>query len=152
MPIQNHMGDYMFLLLPYFAEILANTDVPEKITELRFRAMCNLHARLAWYEKRGYVPEILCAIAQKKGAAIMQITTEADRKRLARPHCPHFNGREFVADPYSVPEEELICWSETSLLGPLNEYGFRRYVELFCQVFPEQSKKMSISQVVYGKR
>ena len=151
MPIQNHMGDYMFLLLPYFAEILANTDVPEKITELRFRAMCNLHARLALYEKRGYVPEILCAIAQKKGAAIMQITTEADRKRLARPHCPHFNGREFVADPYSVPEEELICWSETSLLGPLNEYGFRRYVELFRQVFPEQSKKMSIREVVYGK-
>lgn len=67
MPIQNQMGDYMFLLLPYFAEILANTDVPEKIAELRFRAMCNLHARLAWYEKRGYVPEILCAIAQKKG-------------------------------------------------------------------------------------
>ena len=28
MPIQNQMGDYMFLLLPYFAEILANTDVP----------------------------------------------------------------------------------------------------------------------------
>lgn len=69
MPIQNQMGDYMFLLLPYFAEILANTDVPEKITELRFRAMCNLHARLAWYEKRGYVPEDpMCYCSEKRGS------------------------------------------------------------------------------------
>ena len=151
MPIQNQMGDYMFLLLPYFAEILANTDVPERISELRFRAMCNLHAQLARYEKRGYVPEILCAIAQKKGAVIMKITTEADGKRLARPRCPHFNGREFIPDPYSVPEEELICWSETSLQGPLNEQGFRRYAELFCQVFPEQSKMMSIRGTLYGE-
>lgn len=67
MPIQNQMGDYMFLLLPYFAEILANTDVPEKITELRFRAMCNLHARLAWYENEAMFRRSYVLLLRKKG-------------------------------------------------------------------------------------
>ena len=33
------------------------------------------------------------------------------------------------------PEEEAICWSETSLRGTLNEAGYKRYMEVFQEVF-----------------
>ena len=40
---------------------------------------------------------------------------------------------------------ELICWSEASLRAPLNEYAFRRYMELFCRMFPEESEALHIA-------
>lgn len=50
----------------------------------------------------------------------------------------------FIPDAYSVPEEELICWSETSLKGPLTAEGFQRYMELFKQVLPEESRRLAL--------
>ena len=47
-----------------------------------------------------------------------------------------------TTDDYSVPEEELICWSEASKNAPLNEVGFKCYMELFKQVLPEESKAL----------
>ena len=52
---------------------------------------------------------------------------------------------EFISDPYLLPEEELICWSEASLRAPLNEPGYRRYMKLFRQVFPEESQALNIA-------
>ena len=57
--------------------------------------------------------------------------------KLLKPSYPYFNGNKFIPDKYNVIEEELICWSETSLQGPLNEIGFKRYTELFNILFPE---------------
>ena len=50
----------------------------------------------------------------------------------------------FIPDAYSVPEEELICWSETSLKGPLTAESFQRYMELFKQVLPEESRRLAL--------
>ncbi len=51
------------------------------------------------------------------------------------------NGSKFIPDEFSVPEEELICWSETSLRAPLNEAGFNRYMELFRQILPMEYER-----------
>lgn len=63
---------------------------------------------------------------------------------MIRPRAPHFDGNKFIPDRYNIPEEELICWCETSLRGPLNENGFNRYMEVFHEVFPERSELLSI--------
>ena len=52
----------------------------------------------------------------------------------------NFNGNRFTPDKYSIPEEELIAWSETSLKGPLPPEAFNRCRELFNAIFPEESK------------
>lgn len=57
-----------------------------------------------------------------------------------KPHAPHYNGAEIIPDQYHVLEEELICWSETSFQGPLIEPGYKRYMQVFSEVFPDEAK------------
>ena len=64
--------------------------------------------------------------------------------KLISPRCPAYNGRCFEEDDLIIPEEELILWSEMSLLAPLNGVGFLRYMELFKKILPDECKKNHI--------
>lgn len=135
--------DFIMVLIPYYAKIIAE-DMPERIRGLRFSAVQEVQKYLWHYHKHGYMSKLLCAIAEKKCEFIMSAASKVDMEQIVRPKCPHYDGCRFVPDKFSVPEEELICWSETSLYGPLNEVGFKRYMELFRQLLPEESKQLPI--------
>ena len=135
--------DYMVVIIPYLAEVIT-ADIPEKVRFLRFQAIRELQAQLRHYDKLGYMSTLLCAIAEKKCRHIVKVTAKAEMEKVMKPSCPHYNGAGFVPDAYSVPEEELICWSETSLRAPLNEAGFKRYMELFREILPDESKQIAI--------
>jgi len=135
--------DYMVVIVPYLAEIITK-DIPEKVRFLRFQAIRELQSQLRHYDKLGYMSKLLCAIAEKKCRHIVKVTAKAEMEKVLKPSCPHYNGAVFVPDAYSVPEEELICWSETSLRAPLNEAGFKRYMELFREILPDESKQIAI--------
>lgn len=62
----------------------------------------------------------------------------------AQAQLPAYHGGKFSPGEYDIPEEELIGWSEAALRVPLNNVGFRRYMELFRQVLPEESRKLSL--------
>lgn len=132
-------------LLPYFAELICSEGISEKLFALRFDALKNLQGLLSQYENRNYAPKLLCGIGEKKGAMIMSATSKTEIDKVLRPKAPHYDGTRFIADRYLLPEEELICWSEASLRAPLNEPGFRRYMELFRRVFPEESEAMNLA-------
>ena len=66
----------------------------------------------------------------------------ADMARLMKPKPPLYDGNNFIPDEFHIPEEELICWSETSMLVPLNSAGCKRYQELFRQLLPDVAKKI----------
>lgn len=134
--------DYMLALLPYIAEICAEPGETEKISKHRLRAIRQLYGQLAAFREKGYMESLLSAIARKKADMIMSITSKTEMDKLMNPRPPHFDGNKFIPDKYLTPEEELIAWSETSFLAPLNGAGFRRYKELFMQVFPEQAKEI----------
>ena len=55
---------------------------------------------------------------------------------------PHDISPSVALVPYFA---ELICWSEASLRAPLNEYAFRRYMELSCRMFPEENDALHIA-------
>ena len=137
--------DYMAVIISCIAEITAS-DVTNRLKQLRLGAVESLRRYLCHYRQLGYIPKLLYAIADKKCRMIASITTKSEMEKLIRPNCPHYNGSGFVPDAYSdsVPEEELICWSETSLKGPLNAAGFQRYMELFKQILPEESRRLSL--------
>lgn len=132
-------SDFTVVMIPYFAEVIA-CDIPDSIRALRFEAMKRVQNYLRHYEKLGYMSKLLCAIAEKKCEHIMAVTTKADVEQIVKPCCPHYDGNKFIPGPYSVPEEEMICWSEASLKAPLNSEACKRYLELFQQVLPEESK------------
>lgn len=135
--------NFMLVIIPYFAEVLT-AEVPESVRDLRLHAIGEVRLYLLHYQQHGYMPKLLCAIAEKKCKRILTIHTKAEMERLLKPKCPYYDGNRFQPDEYSVPEEELICWSEASLRAPLNEAGFNRYMELFRQVLPEESKLLPI--------
>lgn len=133
----------MMVIIPCIVEIAAS-DTPERVKKLRLGAVSELQRYLHYYRQLGYMPKLLYAIAEKKCRMIGSITSKSEMKQVIRPRCPHYDGNRFIPDAYSVPEEELICWSETSLKAPLNAAGFQRYMELFKQIFPEESRKLAL--------
>ena len=135
--------DYMAVIIACVAEIAAS-DAAERVKKLRLDAISSLQRYLRYYRQLGYMPKLLYAIARKKCRMISSITSKSEMECISRPHCPHYDGNRFIPDTYSVPEEELICWSETSLKAPLNAAGVQRYMELFKQVLPEESHRLKL--------
>ena len=135
--------EFTIVKLPYFAELIV-ADMTDSVRNLRFDAMRQVQDYLHHYEMLGYMPGLLCVIAEKKCRYIMAATTKADMEQIIKPHCPHYDGNRFIPEPYSIPEEEMICWSETSMKEPLTSVGLGRYLELFHQVFPEESKFLPV--------
>ena len=133
----------MLVIITCIAEIAAS-DATERIKKLRIEAVTSLRQCLHYYRQLGYMPKLLYAIADKKCRMIGFITSKSELEKLIRSCCPHYDGNRFVPDAYSIPEEELICWSETSLKAPLNAAGFQRYMELFKQILPKESRKLAL--------
>lgn len=137
--MQNVSQDHMVYLIPYIAEIIVSDKLTNEQKTLQFDAMMQLQGILKHYAKLGYKADLICKIAEKKGAMILTVTTKSEMLKLLKPDCPRYDGNKFVAGKYNVPEEELIGWSEVSLKGggPLMDIACKRYLELFKQVYPE---------------
>lgn len=125
-----------------FAEALMSVDLKQSVWELRLIGLKRLQAQLTHYAGLGYDRKLLEAISEKKSQMILQVSSQTELNKVIVPRAPHYNGSRFIPDEYNIPEEELICWCEVSLRGPLNETGFRRYMEVLCEVFPECSKML----------
>lgn len=132
------------VLIPYFAELICDEQKPAKVREMQFSALRQLGAILRFYEKRGYLDRLVMAIGEKKADMILATTSKAAMEKVLKPSCPHYTGAGFVPGEYSVPEEELICWSETSLRGPLTSHATKQYMALFREVFPEQAEALRL--------
>lgn len=137
----NNEVDYKLVIAPFMVKLTAS-DASDKLCELRLNAIIQLSSRLAYYKELGYMEKLLCAIARKKAAIIMSTSSKTEMEKVMSIRPPYFDGNRFIPDRYSVPEEEMFSWAETSLRAPLNEAGLRRYKELFEQIFPEQANKI----------
>lgn len=133
----NTIYGFSISLIQAFVEILFDEKASDNIKTLRIDGLKQLNNYLEYYQKGGYLESLINKIAEKKIKMIMQIKSKKEMDKMLKPSCPYFNGSRFIPDEYNVIEEELICWSETSLQAPLNEIGFKRYEELFNIVFPE---------------
>ena len=129
-------------LIQTFVEILFDEKVSDDIKELRINGLKTLSSYLEYYQNCGYKEKLINKIAEKKTKMIMQIKSKSEMDKMLKPSCPYFNGSQFVPDKYNVIEEELICWSETSIIAPLNEVGFKRYMELFKKIFPDEEREI----------
>lgn len=135
-------GDYGIALIPYFAQVIASEGIADEVRQRRFEALRQLQTRLGFYRKVGYDTGLLCSLAVRKAKLIMKASTKGDLAQLNRPRPPHYDGAKFYPSPYMTPEEELICWCETSLLAPLDSTATQRYMEVFRQVFPDKARSM----------
>ena len=132
--------DHVLIVVSYFAEVLADDTITDKVAMLRLAALRKLMGQLYRYKERGFAESLLCVVAKKKGEFILGTSSKTEMERMLVPRAPHFDGNRFVPDKYSIPEEELMAWSETSLKGPLAAEAFDRFCELFKIVYPEKAK------------
>lgn len=136
------MYDYDLLIIMRIAEVLMDEETPEKVRELRLKALGSVRNQLEHYKGLGYIDRLLNGIAEKRVTMIMKATTKTEMDRVMIPKAPHYNGAEFITDEYHIPEEEMIAWSMVSLQAPLSSIGMQRYMELFREFFPEESKEL----------
>lgn len=129
--------DYRFILLEALTKILLDEKISDDLRSLRIDGLNKLYSYLEYYKDCMYMESLINTIAEKKAKMIMQIKSKEKMNKMLTPSSPRFDGIKFISDEYNVIEEELIWLSETSLRGPLNEIGFKRYIELFNIVFPE---------------
>lgn len=130
----NNTTDYRQIIATALTAI-AEPNEAERPKLLQSAALAELEITLNRYSERCYDPALLCAIASKKARWITEATTKKDIQSILNPPAPRYDGNKFYPDKYMPPEEEAIRWSETSLRAPLNEAGFKRYMEVFQQVF-----------------
>ena len=90
------MYDYDLLIIMRIAEVLMDEESPEKVRELRLKALGGLRGQLEHYKKLGYIDRLLNGIAEKRVAMIMKATTKTEMDRIMTPKAPHYNGAEFV--------------------------------------------------------
>ena len=128
--------DFTLYFSPTLTGILLDNKTNPELREQRATAVIELSKRLVAYQRRGYMDSLLLSIAEKKLDMINKATSKTQIKEILRIKAPRYDGCNFIASEYAVPEEELICWSETSLRSPLSEAGYRRYKEVFQSVFP----------------
>ena len=127
------------------ATIMLDEECSESIREERFKALRKAMGITEQYLKDGIRPDLIDVIMAKKADLIMNATTLADIRKAADPPKPHYNGNAFYEDPLHVPEEEMVLWSKTSLMAPLNSEGFKRYMELFTRTFG-----ITVDDLVHG--
>jgi hypothetical protein len=110
-------------------------QLPKRVLEEKISALWDTHKRANSYREMQIRDDIVDAIIEKRTQLILDATTVQELKSICAEPKPHYNGNEFITSPYCIPEEEMIMWSCTSLKAPLNEAGFKRYMQLFKEVF-----------------
>lgn len=142
------MFDCDLLICMKVAEVLVDEETPAKVQELRMRALATLRGQVEYYRKLGYIERLIEGVAEKRAAMIMKATTKTEMDKVMKARAPRYDGGKFVPDEYCIPEEELIAWSQVSLQAPLSNIGFKRYMELFREFFPEESQELKFGGAV----
>lgn len=108
---------------------------PDKLFNEKFAALKKVYATVEWYAKDGFIDPIVDTIMEKKAQMILDATSVKDVRELSEPPKPQYDGNKWHSSKNSVPEEEMVWWSKTSLKAPLAYEAVKRYQELFKQFF-----------------
>ena len=114
-----------------FIDTLRKAEKEEK-KEYVFAAIWSLMKEIQEFSRMGFLKSLIYEIALKKINFLMNVKTKSEVKEILRPSAPVYNGNGFVSGGvFHIEEEELLLWSITSLMAPLNHEGFLRYQQLF---------------------
>lgn len=120
------------------AEVVSSPEadhLPKRVLEEKIAALSDTYNRARSYREMQICDDIVNVIIEKRRKLIMDAATVQELKSICAEPKPYYNGNQFITSRYCIPEEELVVWSCTSLKAPLNEAGFKRYMQLFKEVF-----------------
>lgn len=118
------------------AEYAAHTEeCAAAVRKAKLEAYLDTAGRITGYQNHGIRNDLVDVIFEKRLKLIGNANTVGELKEIMNQPMPHFDGNKFLPDPFSVPEEEMVLWSLTSLKAPLMPEAFDRYFQLFKQTF-----------------
>ena len=127
----DNLNDYALEVFLAASVIPEPGTCPDTVRAAKLEAVSKVLQRISFYRSRGFLPHLIHCVFAKKMKMISEATTVKDLRAVSDVPKPHYNGNRVIPSDFSVPEEEIMIWSLTSELGPLNDAGFRRYMELF---------------------
>ena len=131
----DNLNDYALEVFLAASVIPEPGTCPDTVRAAKLEAVSKVLQRISFYRSRGFLPHLIHCVFAKKMKMISEATTVKDLRAVSDVPKPHYNGNRVIPSDFSVPEEEIMIWSLTSELGPLNDAGFRRYMELFEELF-----------------
>lgn len=131
----DNLNDYALEVFLAASVIPEPGTCPDTVRAAKLEAVSKVLQRINFYRSRGFLPHLIHCVFAKKMKMISEATTVKDLWAVSDVPKPHYNGNRVIPSDFSVPEEEIMIWSLTSELGPLNDAGFRRYMELFEELF-----------------
>lgn len=126
-------------------KILEDDRKEDRLKEAIVKALLEVKKKASGEAERGILFDLVLGMAQKKSHIIREAESISQLKEMVKPCGPYCSGGEFRQGPYHVPEEELLIWSELSLEMVLNSAGYKRYAQLFMELFPEEG------ETIFGK-
>lgn len=96
---QNNQTPWELVIANCLAEIITSEE-KDKIIELRLSALNTVRQQLIAYQGLGIIQRLLTAIAEKKCRFLTEITSKTEMEKMLKPHCPTYNGNEFIPDKY----------------------------------------------------
>lgn len=131
----DNLNDYALEVFLAASVIPEPGTCPDTVRAAKLEAVSKVLQRISFYRSRGFLPHLIHCVFAKKMKMISEATTVKDLRAVSDVPKPHYNGNRVIPSDFSVPEEEIMIWSLTSELGPLNDADFRRYMELFEELF-----------------
>lgn len=131
----DNLNDYALEVFLAASVIPEPGTCPDTVRAAKLEAVSKVLQRISFYRSRGFLPHLIHCVFAKKMKMISEATTVKDLRAVSDVPKPHYNGNRVIPSDFSVPEEEIMIWSLTSELGPLNDAGFRRHMELFEELF-----------------
>ena len=124
--------------------MLLSEQEKDELLNVKFDALRTSYARVEYYAKQGINEEIVDTIMEKKSKLIIAAQSIKEVREITAPPKPRYTGTEWIASPNSVPEEEMVIWSETSLRagGPLMPEAVARYMKLFRDFYGERADEL----------
>lgn len=127
------------------ATVLLDESINDRTRLLRMEAIRRLPSIMNIYMNEFHNEELITRIFNKKLAFIMEAASKKEIDKIMSPPDIHYDGNKIrPANEYVIPEEELLIWSRTSLMAPLIDAGYRRFEELFKEIFPERSDILGV--------
>ncbi len=139
--MSNSNKSYEVPIIFAFSETMF-ANVSDKVKGYRYEALKRISQTMNYYASLNYDDKILYPIAEKKCEFVKEIFHKSDIEKMIDFYAPTYDGARFIPGKYHIPQEEMIAWSQTSLSGPLNNIGTKRYLELVKEFYPEHKEML----------
>ena len=127
--------DTVFEQTAILMQLMEISNLKDAYSKAKAAALQNTLRRVNRYRKEGIRNDLVHLVFLKRLELIGKAKLIGDLRQIDHEPKPCFDGVRFYTTEWSIPEEEMIIWSLTSLLAPLKYQAVERYQQLIRDAF-----------------